>query len=194
LKRLLMCLALAVPSMSAATVIVQNLTGEGGAVATAWFGQDFTTPGGGPWNNLAFNFYNDYPPTTPSAAGTAYLFSEAYAGSPSGLNSGDAGFIASSTSVAGGVYSFAPFVNLEANTAYWIYEDASLPTSGGNEVANEPAYLASTSNSNFEALAATANFTLSSTTPEPESLFTVLVGLIAITLIARRPDSKHVNS
>ena len=194
MKRVLMYLALAAPSMSAATVIVQNLTGEGGAVETGWFGQDFTTPGGGPWNNLAFNFYDDYPPTTPSAAGTAYLFSQQYTESPSELNSGDAGFIASSTSVAGGVYSFAPLVTLQANTAYWIFEDTSIPVSGGNVVANEPIDFTDTSNGNFGASTGTANFTLIGTTPEPQSLIAVLVGLIAITLIARRPDGKRVNS
>jgi hypothetical protein len=180
-KRLLICLALVLPSIGSADVIVQNLTGTGPTVLTDWFGQGFTTPsGGGGWDALSFNWYTNYPPVAPSAAGTAYLLSEVYTGAPSGLASA-AGLIAASTGVSGGVYFFAPDVTILPNTTYWIYEDTAIPTSGGNLVAGEPAYESFGASSTFGAVGGTANFTLSgtATVPEPASGFLMLAALAA---------------
>ncbi len=37
-----------------------------------WWGQDFNTPTGGPWNDITFNFYSGPGATNPEAAGTAF--------------------------------------------------------------------------------------------------------------------------
>ena len=38
-------------------------------------GQSVTTPAGGPWNNITFNFFSDFA-GTPAAAGTLFLLSQ----------------------------------------------------------------------------------------------------------------------
>ena len=83
-----------------------------------------------PWNSISFNFYSDIPATTPAAPGTAFLLSMAYAGTPAALSNATPGFIASSTSNAGGIYTFDSAVTLQQNTQYWIFANAALRMSG----------------------------------------------------------------
>ena len=77
---------IAVWQLSAGT-IVQDVT-PGGTISPAFYwGVTFQTPATGPWNNLTFNFYSAVSPTsgiptTPAAAGTLYLLSSEYLGTP----------------------------------------------------------------------------------------------------------------
>src|SRR5262249_55769300 len=135
LKRVLQCIifAAAVGSASAQVTIVQVTSGTG--IANEYFGQAFTTPAGGAWNHITFNFYatpasGTTPASTPVAAGTAFLLTQEYLGTPAALSSSTPGFLAQSISNAGGVYTFPPAVVLNPNTQYWVYENASLITSG----------------------------------------------------------------
>ena len=85
-------------------------------------GQSVTTPAGGPWNNITFNFFSDFA-GTPAAAGTLFLLSQedsifnAGATAPQNLSSSTAGYIAQSQSISGGVYVFAPSLVLQPSTS-----------------------------------------------------------------------------
>ncbi len=100
-------------------------------------GESFTTPAGIPWNDIAFNFFSTPASLTPPpfasgplAAGTAYLLTQEYLGSPASLSSLTPGFLAASTGIVAGQYIFASNVILNPNTEYWIYEDTAILTTG----------------------------------------------------------------
>jgi len=92
------------------------------------FEESFTTPAGGPWTNITFNFFSDSAGTTPTAAGTAYLLGQAYFGTPTALSGATNGFLASSTGISGGIYIFDSSVDLLPNTQYWIATNAAVST------------------------------------------------------------------
>jgi PEP-CTERM motif len=181
----LMCLA----SLAASAGIVVQYTGGTEVSASPWFfGESFTTPAGGPWSNLAFNFFSNVPPVTPAAAGTAFLLTREYLGTPAGLSSGTAGFLAQPTGISGGEYLFAPSVTLQSSTTYYLYGDASM-TISGSSIAGTPGahlYVADTSSAAFTSVGgdAIANFQLYSGVPEP-STFGVF-GLSVVGLALRR--------
>ena len=81
------------------------------------FGLAFTTPSGGPWDEITFNFFA-VDGTTLVAAGTAYLFTSAYTGSPTGLSS--ASYLAASTGVSSNVYDFSATFTLQPGTTEGI--------------------------------------------------------------------------
>jgi hypothetical protein len=101
-------------------------------------GQSVTTPGGGPWNNLTFNFFfggGIFP--SPTAAGTLFLLSQEFSviqnpfsATPNDLSSATPGYIAQSQSISGGRYVFDSSVTLLPNTQYFFYYDSPM-TSGG---------------------------------------------------------------
>ncbi len=187
--------ALGFSTIAHASVITENTAGSLGTL-TESFGESFTTPSGGPWDDITFNFFSDIPAVTPSAAGTAYLLSEAYTGTPSSLSSAVPGFIAASTGISGGAYVFAPSLELIANTTYFIYENGVETVSGGNAVAGGVAYFAPTSSTDFSLAigpAQTANFAVdgnsgivTAATPESSSMFLLLAGLIGLWGLANK--------
>ena len=132
--------ALALPAAPGATIL-QNTGGDIGSIF-AFVGESFTTPEGGPWSNITFNFYSDVPATTPAAAGTAFLLTQEYLGTPNALGTGTAGFLAQSTGISGGQYVFDPSLILQPNTKYFLYENLAFTTSGGNTFAGGNAYFA----------------------------------------------------
>jgi hypothetical protein len=73
---------------------ITEYTAADGATISARFGQSLMTPSGGPWHDLTFNFFTDVPPTTPTAAGTAFLLTQEYLGTPAALSSSTPGFLA----------------------------------------------------------------------------------------------------
>jgi hypothetical protein len=101
-------------------VIVQ-FTAGGFNGASEWLGQSFTTPSGGPWHDITFNFFSG---GNPLAAGTAYLFSTPYNGLGSDLSS--ASDLATSTGISNGEYEFDPTFTLQPATTYYLYIDTSL--------------------------------------------------------------------
>lgn len=110
-------------------------------------GQSVTTPAGGPWDNIQFNFEQCASPSgtsclstttnTPFALGDLFLLSQIYDGLPSALSSATPGFIAEATTITGGVWTFAPNVTLSPGTQYFFYMDTAL---------NGPEILYSTAN------------------------------------------------
>jgi hypothetical protein len=69
-----------------ASTIAQSTGGTTSGSGTVFWGQEFTTPSGGPWDDITINFLSDTG-TTPTAAGTGYIFTSQYNGPPSGLSS-----------------------------------------------------------------------------------------------------------
>src|SRR5262245_59696837 len=102
---------LAVLPASAATIATHT---DGNDVFKYIPGQSFTTPAGGPWNHITFNFFT--PTGTATAGGTLYIFTSPYTGTPEDLSSSTT-YLAKSTGVSNGAYMFDPTtVTLQPNT------------------------------------------------------------------------------
>jgi len=100
-------------------------SGADSTVVPTYCGQSFTTPSGGPWHNITFNFYSTpaggaTPASTPAAAGTAFLLTQEYLGTPAALSSSTPGYLAQSISISGGVYVFPSSLALSPGTKYWF--------------------------------------------------------------------------
>jgi hypothetical protein len=139
-------------SPSKAATIVQNTAGTGHL--STFLGQSFTTPNGGPWNNIAFSFFSDQG-LTPVAAGKAYILATAYSGVPANLPASS--FLTVSTGISGGQYTFSPSFVLQPNTQYFLYEDTVIG------VAIDPAAsgIFFTSGGSFQPFTASTNFQVS---------------------------------
>jgi hypothetical protein len=188
-------LAVAVGLVSAAPaaradIITENLGGTGGSPNGLAFGQSLVTPAGGPWHDLTFNFFSNSPATTPTAAGTAFLLSKEYLGTPANLNSSTPGFLAASTGIVGGQYDFAPSVTVQPHMPYWVYENVSIGRISGDNAVSGIHYYDSTGSS-FEGSSNSVNFRFSgdvvtSTSPVPAPPAAVLVGLGAGCVVLKR--------
>jgi hypothetical protein len=108
--------AMSTNARAQAETIAQS-TGGATPSSEAFFGQGLTTPSGGTWNNVKFNFFSDTG-STPTAAGTLYIFTSQYNGAPAGLSV--SGFLAKSTGISSGMYVFDPSLTLLPNTQYPI--------------------------------------------------------------------------
>jgi len=114
--------------------IAQDIT-PGGFLSPSWyFGETLQTPAGGPGTLSPSTFFPPFPhqrpSTTPAAAGTLYLLSSEYLGAPSDLSSSVPGYIASTSTVSGGVWDFASSLTAAANTQYWVYDTTALAIAG----------------------------------------------------------------
>ena len=163
--------------------VIESITsGAAFTLHPSYVGQSFTTPAGGPWGNITFNFFsNASPATTPYAIGTAYLLSQVFAGTPATLSPAAPGFIAADTSIVGNVYVFGPSVILQPNTQYFLYSNALfLAGSVTGAPGGSGLYAAAYSNSSFIQEPANANFALNGTAaPEPGSLSLLSLGMLA---------------
>jgi hypothetical protein len=151
-------------------------------------GESFTTPGGGSWNNITFNFFSDVPASTPLAAGNAYLLTQEYLGSPGSLSSLTPGFLAESVSVSGGQYIFDSSVFLSSNTEYWLYEDTNIQTTGDGLAGSSAgqAYFGGDGGFDLRGVGQIANFELdgvSTAAPEPGTWLTGFTGLAILGLV-----------
>ena len=172
-------------------VIVQNTGGPSFGIDIAFLGQSFTTPSGGPWDDVTFNFYSNVPPTTPTAAGTAFLLSQEYLGTPSNLSSSTPGFLGESTGITGGRYVFPAALELQPGNQYFVYGNRALPEhTGGNSISGGMEYITRLPWVNWvSADGLSANFTLSgdvvSGVPEPSPLMVSVTALLGFGLLQR---------
>jgi hypothetical protein len=129
-------MALCVAGSAWADIITQNTSGTQATILTGFSdGQSVTTPTGGPWDNLGFNFEQCVDPSgtsclsttnSPFALGGLFLLTQKYDGLPSGLSSATPGFIADTTTIVGGVWDFASSVTLNPSTQYFFYMNTAF--------------------------------------------------------------------
>jgi hypothetical protein len=170
-----------------AVPIAEFTTGINGG--TFFVGQSVTTPGTGPWNDLAFNWFDLSGAAV--AGGTLFVYDQAFAGTPAALNAAAPGFIGQSATIVAGVWHFAPSVILQANTQYFFYSNVALSVSGSGGPATAypggSAYFSNGAEAFFTDPVDDANFRLTGTpVPEPATGLLVLTGLGAARLARRR--------
>ncbi len=177
--------------LTAQPSIVINTAGTTPGGGGSYYGESFTTPGGGPWTNITFSFFSDQG-VTPTAAGTAYLFTVPYTGTPAGLAASGsqslvrtgadphaaAGFLAASTGISSGAYVFPASVVLQPNTQYYVY--ANAPESNfpggiltGGAFAGATLFVATGSNAAFTPVGGAANFRVAGSLVPPASSVTL---------------------
>jgi len=161
-----------------------TLTGfKGGTVGGADFsGQSFTIPGSGAFTNISFNFLSGA--DLPRAAGTGFLLSTAYAGTPTALSNATPGYLGSAAATDG-FYNFGSTVTLLGGTQYFFYSDTVVThtRSGSDGYPGGSYYNSSSVITGFANPAGDANFGVSGTAvvsppPPPGTLtgFTAGVG------------------
>ena len=152
-----------VATMSAHAAVIVKDTGGTSVSSSQYVGESFTTPTDFLYYNLTFNFYSNSPATTPQAAGTAFLLSQPYAGTPAALSLTTPGFLTESSSSAGGVFTFNPNFVLLTGTTYYLYTDTAQVVSFGDTSMGFTRYAALVSTSNYTTTASAANFSLNGT-------------------------------
>ena len=183
--------------LSAGTISGDN-TGTAAADVAAYWGVNFVTPAGGPWNNLTFNFFSETAAANvPYAAGTLYLLSSNYTGLPTGLSAVTAPQLIASTSNinAAGEWVFAPSQTVSAGTQYYVFEGTLLPSTisglgtGGGGVGftgSENVYYTVDPAIAFAPLGLAVNYDFSGTvvttsgTPEPTTLLLMAPALLLV--------------
>jgi hypothetical protein len=169
--------------------VIASFTASAGQGPSGFYAQVLTTPNGGAWDHLTFNYFSDSPATTPAAAGHVFLLTQSYTGTPAALSSGTPGFVAESMFASGGVWTFAPDVPINSNTEYFFYADSSLVPSVAASVVPGTGgiFLSMSSGSDFSFDFNTLAFLLqgdplastpvTSTIPEPSTLSLLAAGL-----------------
>jgi hypothetical protein len=187
-----LALAAALTSSHAFSAVIAQNTAGTFLNAAAFWGQSFTTPSGGPWDDTTFNFFSNVPATTPVAFGAAFLLDQQYLGTPSNLSVSTPGFLGASAGITGGMYVFPTALVLDPGVQYFVYENEPIPAgdiTGGNTITGGQDYFAPNASSDFAAGGLSANFSVSGTVvPEPSSLMVLVTALFGFGLL--RPYRK----
>lgn len=186
------CLVTVAAGRAEAGLLVEY-TGGGSSGALGYFGESVTTPIGGPFDHITFNYFSDVPATTPLAAGDLFILTQAYSGTPNNLSSSTPGFLAESTGISGGIYQFATSLTLQSSTQYFFYVDTPVAATFGNPggYAGGIWYLSTNGLSSYGPInSGDVNFRLSGTAvgaavPEPSSALSALGGAVGLLAYAR---------
>ena len=179
------------PGIAGADTVAEN-TGGTSVGGNGFYGQSFTTTTLLPENNIAFNFFSDVMSTTPLAAGTGFLLSAVYFGTPAALSPATPGFLGMAPA-SGGFYTFSPALTLQPNTQYFLYQNGLALPGGtyGNVYAGGLAYFTSTSDTTYipNIDGQSNNFRVTGT-PVPETQASALflfgaLGFVALTAAKR---------
>jgi hypothetical protein len=207
---------LTVPSVASAATIDSVTTGSLADNSSNAEGQSFLTPNVGiGWNNIEFNWYTSTDLSAPTTANlvpyapagsNVFIFTEAYTGTPGGLDSLTAAqkiaddFIAESTGTvadgSGNAYTFALTLALQANTEYFIYSDTVyanpiVSSTGGSGDLQRYRALGS-SDDYLGPNNTTTVFTLQGTpVPEPITISIFGAGLVGAAVVRRRKKAKQ---
>ena len=123
-------------------------------------GQSFTTLASTAENNISFNFLT-YGSGVPFAAGTGFLYSQAYTGTVAQLGASNPTFLGSAAA-SNGYYNFGSSLTLSPGTQYFFYENAFLSNYAnlayGGVYAGGSAYTASGSDAPFDSLGQSFGF------------------------------------
>ena len=147
-------------------------------VLTTIPGQSVTVLSSGAYHNITFNFFDAS--QTATAAGSLFILTQSYGGTPAALSNATTGYVAQSQSISGGIYLFDPTVILLGQTKYFLYATQSLTVSGSNSdvYAGGNSYTSTSANTAFtNRPGLDANFRLSgdsTVAPEPGSLALLL--------------------
>ena len=181
----LLCLAAA--SVCARADVLSQATDGPFVNYAPYIGQSFTAAGTGSYTHITFNFYT--PGGTAFAAGTGYLFSAPYTGTPSGLNALDPNLLGTAAA-SGGTYDFGSSLTLIGGDTYYFYESAALPqgTITGDSTYPGHAYFTYSSGSTYSP-DTSADFLVTGTpaaAPEPSGLALLGTGVLGFAGVIRR--------
>lgn len=183
--------ALTLFAESSQAVVITELVPGIGAFDNQIHGQSVTTPTGGPWNNIQFNFYDET--QNPVADGTLFVLTSEYLGAPQDLSALTPGFVGESTGIVGGVWQFNPTVSLASDTRYWFYTDAAINMNQGDSgLPAEVNYFSPNTSSNYFASGKGGDFSFrleslaTASVPEPSTLVLAALGLLGLGCVALR--------
>lgn len=152
-----------------------------------------TTPVGGPWTNITFNWYQTSTGAS-YAIGTLFLLSQEYLSTPQALSSSTPGYLGSAAG-NGTLYTFNSAITLQGNTQYYFYADlgltaaaSTLVSSSTGDSASNLSYGAANGTGNFSARASfDISYSLNGTPPAvPDRSATALLLLFPCALVFRR--------
>lgn len=118
-----------VAATNASALVVAENTSTTNVGQAQFYGQSFTVVGGGSFTNIVANFFSDSPATTPLAAGTGFLLSTEYTGTPGSLSSATPGYLGQAVA-SGGFYDFGSSVTLVSGTQYFLLSNTAMAASG----------------------------------------------------------------
>jgi len=155
--------------------VITAITGGLASIGSYALGESLTTPTGGPWSDLTFNFYDASGNPYANNTITVYLLSAAYSGTAAALSSSTTGYVDSTSTVSGTAWVFNPATTIQAGTKYWVYMSAAPttplkysvpdPYSGGQMYYAHPNYSSLSAGLNFQLQGA-----VGADTPEPSTL------------------------
>lgn len=161
-------------------------------------GESFSTPSGGPWNNITFNRYvEENGARTPAAFGTLFLLTQEYLGTPAGLSPSTPGCIAHADSPGGIVYAFDPALTLLPDQTYYFYANSFNVIYGGGDDAGATFYTSGRGDIPFvQFTTVDADYRLSgdvieggpgvpAPVPEPSALALIVLGTVGLLGAAR---------